>query len=176
MAPRVYIPSSGPADWKQFLAHPERQWREGYSAWCAAQSWEGAGSLPRSIANLLGEEAELLLALPEHKVALAGGGHPSQCDVFALVRRGPRTLALAVEAKVAETFGQTLGQWRSKASAAKEARLTAICNHLALDQEPPPEVRYQLLHRTAAAVVEAGRFGMDDAAMIVQSFSEADRW
>ncbi len=35
----------------------------------------------------------------------------------------------------------------------------------------PGEVRYQLLHRTAAAVIEAERFKTDAAAMIVHSFS-----
>ncbi|MEQ8652418.1 MAG: hypothetical protein RIC87_08140 [Kiloniellales bacterium] len=175
VAPRIYTPTKEPADWRQLLANPEKHWREGFSACCAADSWEEAGGLPQSILRLLGGEAELLLALPEHKVPLPGGGHPSQCDVFALVRRGERTLSLAIEAKVAESFGESLGRWRSKTSPGKEVRLAAICDYLGLDREPPPSIRYQLLHRTAAAVVEAKRFKTDEAAMVVQSFSEIDR-
>ncbi len=158
------------------LAEPDKHWRKGYSAWAAAHSWERAEGLPRSVASLLGDEAKLLLAIPEHKVPLPGGGHPSQCDVFALVRRGAHSVALAVEAKVAEPCGETLGQWRSKSTTGKETRLASICRLLGLTQEPPPEIRYQLLHRTAAAVVEAERFKTDDAAMVVQSFSQTDQW
>jgi len=29
---KVYIPSSGPDDWQQFLAEPEKQWRRGGSS------------------------------------------------------------------------------------------------------------------------------------------------
>ena len=38
------------------------------------------------------------------------------------------------------------------------------------------DVRYQLLHRTAAAVIEARRFGVEYALMLVHSFSQSDEW
>ena len=41
---------------------------------------------------------------------------------------------------------------------------------------PPPDVRYQLMHRTASAIIEAERFKTDDAALIVHSFSPERRW
>jgi hypothetical protein len=28
----IYIPANGPEDWRQFLAEPDRQWKDGYSA------------------------------------------------------------------------------------------------------------------------------------------------
>ncbi len=37
-------------------------------------------------------------------------------------------------------------------------------------------IRYQLLHRTASAVIEAERFKIDVAAMIVHSFSPERMW
>ena len=43
---------------------------------------------------------------PEHQVALPGGGRPSQCDVFALVRNDAGTLAVAIKAKVREPFAR----------------------------------------------------------------------
>ena len=40
----------------------------------------------------------------------------------------------------------------------------------------PDDLRYQLLHRTASAVIEAERFGTDIAAMIAHSFSLERKW
>ena len=141
----------------------------------AALSWEAAKGLPPEIEALFSEHPELLLAIPEHKLALPGGGRPSQCDVFALIRAGDATCALAVEAKVNETFGPTLAEWQATPSPGKALRLASICQMLGLS-DPAPDLRYQLFHRTAAAVVEAWRFKTDRAAMVVQSFSQDHRW
>ena len=173
---RILVPTTGPEDWKRLLADPEKQWKHGYSAMAAAQSWEAANGVPREIAALLGDEAELLLALPEHKVALPGGRRASQCDIFALVRVSDETVALAVEAKVSEPFGPTVGEWMVNPSDGKIERMLFICDILGLKKRPRDDVRYQLLHRTAAAVQEAKRFKTDEAAMIVQSFSPSHRW
>ena len=40
----------------------------------------------------------------------------------------------------------------------------------------PLDVRYQLLHRTASALIEAERFDAKLAGMIVHSFSPERRW
>lgn len=37
-------------------------------------------------------------------------------------------------------------------------------------------IRYQLLHRTASAVIEAGRFNAQNALMLVHSFSQFNEW
>jgi len=171
---RILIPTRSPDDWRALLASPETQWRDGFSAMSAAKSWEAARGLPQEIATLL-SGANLLLAIPEHKVALPGGGRESQCDVFALVRLTTGTCAMAVEAKVDEPFGPTIGDWMTGASLGKSARLGFLCDLLGL-REPDPGLRYQLLHRTAAAVLEARRFGTAQAAMVVQSFSPTHRW
>ena len=173
---RIFVPSRGPEDWRRLLASPETQWRAGFSAMAAALSWEAAKGLPPEIAAILGPGAELLLAIPEHKVSLPGGGRASQCDVFALVRTTDGTVAVAIEAKVNEPFGPTVGEWLKGASAGKIARLDAIRSLLGLPDGPLDHLRYQLLHRSAAAVIEATRFGTDHAAMIVQSFSQEHRW
>ena len=143
----------------------------------AALSWEAASGLPSEISNLLGGGSfELLLAIPEHKVALPGGRRESQCDVFALVKKLNELTAIAVEAKVNEPFGPTVGEWMVDASAGKVERMNFICDLLGLSAPPPDEMRYQLFHRTAAAILEAQRFKADRAAMIVQSFSQNHRW
>lgn len=174
---RIFRPTKGLADWKAGLADPEKHWRAGFSAMATAQRWEAAGgALPPEIACLLGDTPELLLAIPEHKVPLPGGQRDSQCDVFALVRQGSKTISLAVEAKVAEPFGDTVGTWCENASEGKRQRLCAICDWLGLPFPSPETLRYQLLHRTGAAIAEARRFGLTNAAMIVQSFSPEAKW
>ena len=172
----ILIPTRSPNDWRALLADPDKHWKPGYSAMSAAQSWEAAQGLPSEIAELLGPDAELLLAIPEHKVALPGKGRESQCDIFALARAGGQTIALAVEAKVAEPFGPTVGEWLVGASPGKITRLTALCELLGCAYPPPATLRYQLIHRSAAAVIEATRFKTDRAAMIVQSFAPDHLW
>ncbi|MGV8989198.1 MAG: DUF6946 family protein [Cypionkella sp.] len=173
---KIFVPTQGPEDWRRLLAGPEKHWRRGYSAMAAALSWEAAKGLPAEIRAILGLDAELLLAIPEHKVALPGGQRESQCDVFALVKSAKQTCAVAIEAKVNETFGPTIGEWMLEASSGKITRLTAVCEMLGAPYPPPPNLRYQLFHRTAAAVVEANRFMTDAAAMVVHSFSQEHRW
>ena len=178
----IVVPSRGPADWRSLLADPAKHWRDGYSAKSAALSWEAAQAtpsrLPPEVASLLPAGARLLLAIPEHKVALPGGGAASQCDVFALVHLPDGLCALAVEAKVEEPFDLAVGEWLARArddGANRRARLRDLAALLGLP-DVPAGIRYQLVHRTAAAVIEARRFHAATAAMIVQSFSPARRW
>lgn len=174
----IYIPSAGPDSWRQFLAQPERQWVSGYSARTLAHSWEAANGLPaevRAALEMVVTAPRLLLALPEHKTALPGGRRESQSDVFALIRSDEHLIAATIEGKVDEPFGPTVAEWLQDASPGKRTRLEAVCGLLGLSAEPDGAVRYQLLHRTAAAVIEAERFAAG-AAMIVHSFSPDARW
>lgn len=120
--------------------------------------------------------AELLFAAPEWKTPLPGGGRESQSDVFALFSVPGGLLTMTVEAKVDEPFGPTLGEWMEGASPGKRARIAAIGDLLGLAAPIPGAIRYQLLHRAAAALIEARRFRAREAAMIVQSFSGGRRW
>jgi len=177
---KVYVPSAGPTEWQRFLADPDKQWRTGFSAKTLAHCWENANELPNEIASLLkphGGDVELLLAIPEYKVPLPGASRgESQNDVFALARAGDLTFAIMVEGKVSEPFGETLGDWLRNASDGKRKRLASICNLLGLTLPLPDHIYYQLLHRTASAVIEARRFKTDAAAMIVHSFSPERIW
>jgi hypothetical protein len=166
--------TKGPADWQALLADPAKQWRAGFSAMATAQCWDAG--FPPEVAQVLGAGAELQLAIVEHQVPLPGGGYPSQCDVFALVHAQGRDLAVAIEAKVNEPFGPVLSEWLGDAPANKKKRLDGLCNLLGLPDNIDPNVHYQLLHRTAAAVIEARRFRRGVAAMVVHSFSPQNRW
>lgn len=108
---KIYVPTLGPQSWQALLADPEKQWKTGYSARTVAHCWQDANGLPKEIAFLFGGDAELLIAIPEHKVSLRDAGRDSQTDVFALVKSNNRTIAVAVEGKVNESFGPIIRDW-----------------------------------------------------------------
>jgi hypothetical protein len=175
---RILVPSAGPDSWRQFLAKPDLHWAVGYSARTVAHAWEAADGFPPEVQAMLSPvlgPVELLLALPEHKTPLPGGRRDSQSDVFALGRHRGGLVACTVEGKVDEPFGPTVGDWMRDASPGKVERLAYVCGLLGI-ADCPPDVHYQLLHRTAAALIEAERFCVTDAAMVVHSFSPQRRW
>jgi len=175
---RILIPSNGPDDWRQFLAKPDLHWATGYSARTLAHSWEAANEMPPEVSDLMVKAfgpAELLFAVPEHKTALPGGTRESQSDVFALVRHTAGLAAYTIEGKVDEPFGPTVGEWSASASPGKVERLDHVCGLLGL-ATCPSDVRYQLMHRTASALIEAERFDAKLAGMVVHSFSPEGRW
>lgn len=136
--------------------------------------------MPPEIAAMFAEfdpDPELLIALPEHKVALPGSSRgESQNDVFAMIRAANKTFAVMVEGKVDEAFDRRLDRWLVDASQGKKDRLEFICRTLDLQLPLPGDIYYQLLHRAAAAVIEARRFKTDAACMLVHSFSPSRKW
>lgn len=173
----LYLPSRKATDWRSLLADPAKQWRMGYSARSTALSWVAAANAPPpEIAALLPQDATMLFAAPEWRTPLPGGWRDSQSDVFALFSYAEGLIAATIEAKVDETFGPTLAEWLKDASEGKQERLAAIRALIGEHVRFPPETRYQLLHRTASALIEARRFHAAEAAMFVQSFSNEHRW
>ena len=172
-----YMPTKGADDWKLGLAEPEKQWRAGYSAYALAHAWEDAQGFPPEVeavfAGSIFQDSEFLLALPEHKVPMPAKGADSQNDLFVLAKTTSGDLAsIAVEGKVSETFGTTLAGWNT-GSANKLERLQSILDIIGLPYDIPDTTRYQLLHRTASAMVEAQRFNAKHALMLVHSFSQS---
>ncbi len=174
---RIVIPTQAPEDWRRLLAKPYH-WKTGYSAKTLALSWETAHpSVPPEVASALESAGDpvlhglgLLLAIPEYEVDLPGGQRPSKTDVLALMR-GPRGLVVvAVEGKVDEAFGPTVGEKHAGASVGAEKRMTWLLGRLGL-ASVPDTVRYQLLHRTVSALVVAEQFDAAAAVMLVHSFS-----
>lgn len=174
---KILIPSSGPDAWRRLLAQPEKQWVTGYSARTLAHAWEAANGMPDEVADILGSAFgpfDLVLAIPEHKTVLPGGARESQSDVFVLIGHDAGLATCTIEGKVDESFGPIVAEWMMGASAGKKQRMAYICDLLGLT-EVPAGVHYQLLHRTASALIEAERFHACDAAMIVHSFSPEQR-
>ncbi|MGJ0517172.1 MAG: DUF6946 family protein [Methylomicrobium sp.] len=176
---RIYIQTSNAEQWAQFLAEPVKHWRQGYSARTLAYSWQEAIGFPSEVASVLSPQfpsVELLLALPEHQVPLPGGSRPSQNDIWVLARSKGKLISIAVEGKVSEPFGPTVQEWQAEPSCSgKLERLAYLLDLLGLSSVPDT-TRYQLLHRTASAIIEAQRFNAPHAVMLVHSFSQSSEW
>jgi hypothetical protein len=177
----IYIPAKEAIDWAQLLSDPEKHWRTGYSARTLAHSWQSADGFPPEIQeafshNELLNDIQLLLAIPEHQVPLVGGSRPSQNDIWALARASKGLVSIAVEGKVSEPFGPTLSEWLTEGSKGKASRLAFLRRELNLNEALAGTIRYQLIHRTGSAVIEAKRFGAPHAVMLVHSFSPSREW
>ena len=174
---RIFIPTATGSDWQRFLAKPVLHWKKGASAMTTAACWEAAGdTLPSEISALLDAsgiealaELQLLAAIPEWETPLPGGSRASHTDVLALCRNSAGLCVIGVEAKVDEDFGPTIGEKRRTESPGQAARLTYLQELLRV-VSLEDQLRYQLLHRTAAALLTAEQFHASSAIMLVQSF------
>ena len=94
------------------------------------------------------------------------------CDVWALLVSPGGYVSMAVEGKAGEPFASTLEDWLKEASDGKRERLDFLCRTLQIPPNPAPDLRYQLFHRTASAILEAQRVRAPLAVMMIQSFRE----
>ena len=181
--PRVHVPIKRPEDVIPHLGSPTH-WQPGRSAKSVADSWFDANGIPSSVASMLSVDpvlsgATLVDAFLERSTDLGDGERASQTDLMAIVRVRDRLAVLAIEAKVDETFGPTVKEWLEKGGTdpvTRQRRLTSLCGLLGLDSAKVDHIRYQLIHRTAAALLEAKRYCATEAAMIVQSFCPKRSW
>jgi len=82
---------------------------------------------------------------------------------------------MMVEGKAREDFDDLLGVWKERTSeSGVKARLTYITDNIGITKPLPNDIRYQLLHRTASAVIEAKRFHAKYAVVVIQSFVSND--
>jgi hypothetical protein len=128
-----------------------------------AYCWENADGFPEQIQKALSTVPELgtlepLLAIPEHKVNLPGGRTASQNDLFVLARSPEKLACIMVEGKVNEPFGALVSEWYVDPLPGKVKRLGFLYKTLGLTVEQIQDVRYQLLHRSASATIEANRY------------------
>ena len=179
---RILTPTQSANDWKRLLAQPDLHWKAGASAMAAASSWEAADGLPPEVSAALDSGPaelrglDLVLAVPEWEVPLPGGSTTSHTDVLAVASNTYGLVVIGVEAKVDEPLGPTLGEKRAEASGGQQERLRYLHEVLGLSQQLPDAIRYQLLHRSASALLTARRFHAHAAVMLVQSFSPESRW
>ena len=176
---KFFIPSNTPEDWKCLLADPDKHWKTGHSAKALAYAWQEADDFPRSVKRVfknsgikLFQDIEMLIALPEYKVLLPGGRRASQNDIFVLAKGIGHLVSIAVEGKVDESFGKVIADWKFHDRGGKKVRLKYLCEVLQLDVNKIDHIRYQLLHRTASAVIEAKKFNAENALMLVHAFKK----
>jgi hypothetical protein len=179
----VYIPASSFEQWRQFTAQPDLHWVEGRSAMETAKAWHNTTGFPAPVERMFRAAGEPfaslkpLLVIPEHKVPLEGGNRDSQNDVWVLASHEKGLASITVEGKVDETFGERLAAWYKNPSSGKKTRLQFLKDTIGLSDlsaQHNGNIRYQLLHRAASALIEAKRFWADTAVMLVHSFSDQD--
>jgi hypothetical protein len=120
-------------------------------------------------------DAVLLDAFVERETDLRDGARgPSCSDVLAILKGSDGLVIMAVEGKVQEDFGPTVEIWAndSRDGSKKGVRLGSLRTRLGLggSQADHLHLRYQLMHRTAAALLEADDYGAAAAVMMVHSF------
>jgi hypothetical protein len=175
---QIYIPTEGADDWKRLLAKPDLHWKAGHSAMALARCWEEykARGGPPEVNRML-YSLPFLLAIPEFKVDLPpAGGRPSQTDLFVLACESEGLVAISVEGKVDEPFGPTLEERRADSSPGVQERIAFLLKTLKLPPDISGTIRYQLLHRTVAALRAARDFQAYRAVMLVHSFSRTSKW
>ncbi len=178
----ILLPATSAEDWRQHLADPIKHWATGFSAKTLAYCWQEAAGFPRSVAAVFERagkpfaDLEPLLILPEHKVPLPGGRAASQSDIWVLARGGDEMVSIAVEGKVDEPFDKTIHEWFAEDTPGKSSRFRFLLEKLGRDIPRNSGVRYQLIHRTVSAIVEAERFRAEHAMLLVHSFSRMHAW
>jgi hypothetical protein len=181
MSNHFHLPMLRADDITPHLAKGIDHWRPGFSAAELAQSWWNAQGIPEKINRILDQATEwkgsqILEAFFERKTDLDTPGRPSQTDLLILTKNKDGTGILAVEGKAREPFGPIVKKWlQTEPSEGKERRLDALCAALRFNRSRALELRYQLLHRTIAATIEAKRLGCGRVVVLVHHFASTSK-
>ncbi len=175
---RIAVPLLKPEDVIPHLGKPTH-WKQGRSAKAVADSWFYAKKdIPDRVRAVLEQsrefkDAELIDAWLERCTDLGDQrGSATQTDLLAILAIGDELAVMAVEAKVTESFGPLVSEWMEEGGEGKEDRLQRMCDLLGFDRNEVGDLRYQLFHRTAAAILEARRYRAGKAVLMVHSFCE----
>jgi len=117
--------------------------------------------------------ADPLVAIPEYRIPLPGGRRSSQSDVLVLGRAQGGAFAMVVEGKVGESFGPVVHKWLAKGTPGRLLRWSFLCNVLGVDGTKCRDLRYQLFHRAASALLAARLHHSPIAILLIHSFSAA---
>lgn len=172
---RIAVPILSPEDVIPHLGKPTH-WKQGRSAKSVADSWFRANDMPPRVRAVLERSpelkgADLVDAWLERCTDLGDRrGSATQTDLLAVLGVGDELAVMAVEAKVTESFGPLVSEWIGEGGEGKEDRLQRLCDLLGFDRDSVGDLRYQLFHRTAAAILEARRYRSKKAVLMVHSF------
>ncbi|AFM14185.1 DUF6946 family protein [Turneriella parva] len=186
-------------DWIEVVTR--RHYKQGHSAYECAHRWKNVGSrFPEPIASICRksrlqvlEGMEIKQLYAEFPVWLDTHSTPSKNDLM-IFAEGPgnRKVVVAVEAKCDESFAQPVDTWIRTADKPvprrqrklfkgaygpverKIRRLKFLNAILSTDIGAESTVRYQLLHRTASAVLTARQTYAEAAVVLIQAFTESE--
>lgn len=178
-----------------------RHFKEGHSAFELTHRWKNVGSrMPEPIYSIFQNsgitdvrDIEILQIYVEYPVFLDSLRTPSKNDlmIFCKSTIAPK-IVVAVEAKCAETFAERVQTWiRAPDSpnsrkqrklfkapvsivGRKEKRLAFLNEVLSVTISPDSHLRYQLLHRTASAILTARQTFANIAVVLIQAFTQSD--
>jgi hypothetical protein len=176
-------------DWFEY-APPKmgaRHWKDGRSAKELAKSWfrKGFACPPDELRLLLETEVgpELVFdeAKPECIIELDDlRGEHRNCDLVVLYTAGERRIAINIEGKADESFGDgTVGAYydqKLNSSSNVPKRIESLSGAL-FGKKPDALIRtlrYQLLHAVAATLIEAGAHEAQMGVFLVQEFHSAN--
>ena len=173
-----HITTEKPEDIIPRLGKGHLHWKKGRSAYELAHAWLKANGFPPSIRNVLAPvpqwcHGQVLDAFFERETDLQTPGRFTQTDLLVMTRMDGGNGVIAVEGKVDEPFGAIVSDWLGAGppyAPTRLKRLEGLCASLGLAVPECRELYYQLLHRTAAALYEAERYGFPKAMMLVHSF------
>jgi len=175
-------------DWRAWT-RPKKdfQGRAGRSAMELARAWfvSPMPVCPREIADLLASHPRaagltLVEGIPEHVTSLPERGEGRNHDLLLLGHSGSGSVVLSVEAKVDESFGETIGTYwnkgkRSAIPTRAPERIQALLS-MAFgaaahpDTAPWQGLRYQLLTAVTGTAIEASRRQAATAIVVVHEF------
>lgn len=173
-------------DWRGLAG--DDKWVPGRSAYELAHAWQLAGGLPTQIREALEQAGHehlrglvVDLCLVEKPVFLDTNQAPSMTDVMAYGRTATgERVVLAVEGKADEVFAGRVSSWvrgdqpdghlSLPPRPSRKRRLAFLAKHLGLGISTQSDLRYQLLHRTVSAVLEAQLHGAVAAVVLVHAF------
>ncbi len=181
---RFHITAEKPEDLIPRLGKGELHWKKGRSAYELSHAWMAADGLPPTVRKVLAPvpgwcDGQLIDAFFERETNLRTTGWPSQTDLLVLMKMKDGNGVIAVEGKVDEPFGEIVTEWLGAGppyAPTRLKRLEGLCGSLGLGATACEGLYYQLLHRTAAALYEAQRYGFPRALMLVHSFSSDSAW
>lgn len=158
-----------------------RQWVDGRSAKELAKIFleTGVPATPPELRALLCSHRglgtiDLEVAFPEHKIALDQfPGETRNADLATLGNGGFGKVAVTIEAKADEEFAKTIGETLATARPGSNLpkRIAALANAVLGHADPAiNDLRYQLLHGTAASLIFAREHSAAAAVFIVLEF------
>jgi len=163
-------------DWKDLLISP-KHWKEGHSAKALANCWWEAKDFPEEIKivfkkSKIFNNIELCVACPEFPIYLNTKKSPSHIDIFCLAKDdNTRCIVIVIEGKAGEPFDKSVGKWlRNRSKDGGGRRLRYLSKILGISLRRDPSIMYQLINKSAAAIIGAKQFHAAITLVIIHSF------